>query len=51
MNGSEFEKESLELIEELIRSPEPLKIKDININISNLQEKIKMLLEKYNKKI
>jgi CII-binding regulator of phage lambda lysogenization HflD len=51
MYGSEFEKESLELIEELIRSPEPLKIKDININISNLQEKIQMLLEKYNKKI
>lgn len=47
-NGNEFEKKTIEILKEFSKANEGESIKDININIQTLQEKINDLKEKYN---
>ena len=47
-NGNEFEKKIVEILKEFAKDNEGETIKDININIQILQEKISDLKEKYN---
>lgn len=47
-NGNEFEKKIVEILKEFVKDNEGESIKDININIKMLQEKINDLKEKYN---
>lgn len=47
-NGNEFEKKIVEILKEFAKDNEGESIKDININIKMLQEKINDLKEKYN---
>ena len=47
-NGNEFEKKTIEILKEFSKANEGESIKDININIQILQEKINDLKEKYN---
>ena len=47
-NGNEFEKKIFEILKEFAKVNEGESIKDININIKMLQEKINDLKEKYN---